>query len=76
MPWVFVPPCAPPQSFHQDYEPPDPSIRDVNVEMGTILHLQAEPKSTEFIEIDRESAKLHSLHSSERDGHDTSRRER
>ena len=45
--WVFVPPCAPPQSFHQDYEPSlIPSIRDVNVEMGTILHLQAESKST------------------------------
>ena len=87
--WVFVPPCAPPQSFHQDYEPSlIPSVRDANVEMGTILHLQAKSKSmlsspslslhttfrsltpehhtgTEFIEIDRESAKQYSLHTAQ-----------
>jgi len=50
--WVYVPPCTPPQSFHQDYEPSSNAvIRDENVELGTILHLQPRSKSTEFLQI-------------------------
>ena len=40
--FIYVPPCTPAQSFHQDHDPEE----DPSGEMGTVLHLQEKSKST------------------------------